>query len=403
MIRRVHFAASVAGIFALPTVALAQIETQASAKFGTSVGYSSSPFASNGGGSGYTELRVSPLVTLRTERDTLTLLGSAQLQQYFRRYSLRDNYSATANYVGRYTDRLTVNGGVSYINAISGSDFSGAILPEQVDPELPLIGTDLGLFGTGNRRQSISGRAGATLLLSSVDQINVYGSAVSTHNSRRGQAVNYHGYGGGLGYSRRLNDSLRVGVTGSVNRASYTSNATTTVYGVEGTFDARFNERLTLNGSLGVSRVESSGAAPLLGTLRSQTTLSGHANLCRASQTGRACLGVSRAILPSSFGGARIQTSVDATYNMRLSEVSSVTARSAFTNVNGSRGGTFGRFRYWTNSVEYQRRLGERLSATAMARYRSIGGGAGSITGLNRRKDDVGGSVGLSYALGNVR
>lgn len=390
--------AAAIGLAALPAAAVAQTESRTAVEVIGSGGYSSNPFASNGGSAGFAELRVRPTLELRTERDTLNLAADAQIQQYFRRYSTRDNYNARMSYVRRESERLTLTGSASYLNAISGSAFSGLVVPEEISPEPPVAATDLGLFGIDNRRQTVSAQVGAALRVSTVDQVNAYVNAIATDNNRPGLAVNYHGYGGGLGYARQVSETIRLGITGTVNQTEYSRSASTTVYGVQGTFDARLNERWTLNGGLGLSRLESSNAPALVGSIDSTTIASGNATLCRRNPTGQFCLGASRAILPSSFGGARVQTTIDASYRARLSERASITARSAYTNVDGDNTTVFPALRYWANTLGYQHRLRERLALSATALYRTVDGG-----GAFRQRDDVGGTIGLAVTLGQAR
>ena len=388
---------SAAGAAVLPAAALAQSETSASAEIGVSSGYSSNPFAGVGGGAAFAELRVRPMVQLRTAQDTFTLVGDAQIQQYSRLYSTRDNYNARLNYTGRTSERLTLTGNAGYVNALSGSSFGGAVLPDDTGSELPEPGTDLGLFGTGNRRQTVNGQVGASYAVTALDQVNTYFNAISTTNSRAGRAVDYHGAGAGLGYSRRLSETTSAGLRGSVDATRYTRSGRTLVYSVAATLDMRLSDRWSINGSLGASRLDSSATAVIPGEDGNRTVVSGDASLCYLMATGQVCLGASRAVLPSSFGGARVQSAIDASYRTKLSERASLTARSSYTDVDGSGAGTFARFRYWSSTVGFTHRLTERLDLSATGLYRTVDGGT------TPRADDVGGTIGISYTVGKAR
>lgn len=379
----------------IPGIALAQTTSKVSAEVYGSAGYSANPFGSIGDdtGSGFGEIGIRPRVELRTERDIFTLSGDAQLQQYFRRYSSFDNYNVALDYAGRPSSKLTTSARVNYANTVVGAFNQSLFVETPETPEVPVTGTDIGLFGQGSRRQNISGSAGLGVILTERQRVNVSAFAADI-NFQGNQAVggfatqDYTSYGGSASYSNRLSSTVELGASGSVAITDYRGGlGQTRSYTGSGTFNIRINSLWTANGSVGVSYVERD-----IGN--SQAAFSGSVALCRRGERSEMCANASRQVLPSAFAGTQNQTGFGVNWRYRLTERGTISAQSSYTDVNGDDSLFSQNLRYWATSANYQHRVSQRLFMTTSAFYRAVYGSAFS------RGDDFGGKLGFSYRFG---
>ena len=335
---------------ALPGVAYAQSDIELAADVAGNIGYSTNPFTEIGDdtGSGVADIQVRPRATLRSERSVIVLSGSAQYQKYFRRYNDAQNYQAALDYSGTPSEHLTTHLGVTYDNSILGSN-RGFVGP--FDPTLPetptVIGSDLALFGTRDRRSTIGVNGDLSFVLSPRDTITPSAYFVRSRYRRFSQG-NYDGYGGTLAYSRQISERLQLGLQGSASKYDYQGLAgDSTVYTVRGTGSYTFSPRWKVNGAVGVSLTE---------------------------------------------------TSVGVNYSNRVSERGRIFASAAYSkNGNNNPLLLFGGNEYISATVGYERSINERLRMTANTRYRDVFGFGGN------RGADYGGQVGVTYKIGDNR
>jgi hypothetical protein len=379
---------------ALPGVAYAQSDIELAADVAGNIGYSTNPFTEIGDdtGSGVADIQVRPRATLRSERSVIVLSGSAQYQKYFRRYNDAQNYQAALDYSGTPSEHLTTHLGVTYDNSILGSN-RGFVGP--FDPTLPetptVIGSDLALFGTRDRRSTIGVNGDLSFVLSPRDTITPSAYFVRSRYRRFSQG-NYDGYGGTLAYSRQISERLQLGLQGSASKYDYQGLAgDSTVYTVRGTGSYTFSPRWKVNGAVGVSFIDEQSRG-------SRATVSGNVNLCRLSELSSLCVALTRSVVPSGFAGTLTETSVGVNYSNRVSERGTIYANAAYSkNGNNNPLLLFGGNEYISATVGYERSINERLRMTANTRYRDVFGFGGN------RGADYGGQVGVTYKIGDNR
>lgn len=422
----------------LPVAAEAQ-ETRTGAVITATTGYSNSPFAESSGNnaSGFVSLSIAPRATVQTERTTLNVTGLVHLQAYTNRYPLTDSYRLSMDLRNRASARLALFGHIDLATQVLGNDdqfglvgTGGLIGPtgpigstgglgSTVDTPIgggtagadstgtdpattpttsPLVTDgalfdDIGLLGSRDRRRSIYGTAGGEYALSARDAVDFSGFVDLARYSRFGARSNYNGYGGTIGYSRRVSPTLRAGVQSSVSRFDYRGpQGRTDVVSVEGTLSGKLNQYWTFAASLGVSIIDASSPVT-----RNSTSASGSLQLCREAQRDVICVAGSRQARATGFNGAQYITSAALSWRHQLNERSRLSADAAYvqqgglTTLNGTQN------KYLRTAVTLDRDITERLRGLVSARYRRVFGG------MTDRVNDYGGQIGISYRLGALR
>lgn len=391
------YAALAAAALIAPAVADAQSETRASIDVAPGVGYSSNPFSGTGSdlGAAYAGLDITPSLSVSTARNTLAVTGSASLQQYFTRYSDNTSYRVSADYAGRPSERVTTHLRMDISSSIIGgydSFANGVIQPG--GPTVPSP-TDLGLFGSRDRRRGAYATGDISVALSQHDSVNASAFYEAARYRRFADIANYDGMGGTLGYNRQLSANTRIGLQGTVSRYDYPgARGQSTVYTVNATGSTKLSQFWTIDGAIGMSFVNST----TIGSTNA-ASLSGSANLCRQGELSTFCLNGSRSVRPTGLNGTQYVTLAGASWSRRLSSVDSVSLRASYTMENGSRAIVLPglRAQYLATSASYERRLSERLRFTASAQYRDI------FTSNLNRPADFGGRIGISYRFGDLK
>lgn len=387
---------------AMPGAAFAQSETSWAAETYGSAGWSANPFVGAGdASSGFVQFGLRPQARIRTERDTIDLAADIQIQQYFRRYSTRDNYNVRLDYTGKPAERVSTRLGVRYSNTIAGAFFDGRSIADPGTPVTPVTPDqvpDIGLFGTNNRRQLIDLRPGVDVRLSESSQLQFTSFVTSNTNSDNRRAANFLSYGGNLGYANRLSSRITVGVEAAAGATDYERGlGSTRVYSARGTVDLIISPRWKLNGALGATFLNT-GLSNVSGVQPATVTLSGRISLCGNREFDTLCFIASRDVLPSSFAGTSAQTAISATYRRRVSRYGRINLQSSYSDIELGQLQLLGSAtRYLQSSAEYSQILGKRLSMTASTFYRAVYGG--NLT----RGDDYGGQVGFTYRFGDLR
>lgn len=422
-----------ATLAATPMAARAQDNDRLSADVVASAGYSNNPFQLVGDetGSHLVSIDVLPRYQRLTERSALTLSGAASFQQYLRRYSGNESYSAAADYVIRTSEQVTAHGRLDLVSTVLGANnfLPGIIGAGQASPvagAVPVGGagegtgagagtgtivaganptiapltpfTDIGLFGLRNRRRSARLGGDVSVGLSTQDSLTVSGYGEIARFSRLPEIGDYEAYGATLGYSRRLSERLSVGARASLSDFNYrTDDADSRVYSLEATASARLSELWTADGALGVTFVDS-GAA---GSTR-QTSLSGSGNLCRRGEVSTLCLQASRQVSPTGFAGTQYVTTAGLNWARRLGERENLTLSANYSNVGGDDArlipdGVPLQTEFGQVVAGYDRQLTRRLRLVASASYRQLFGGN------DGRPKDFGGQLGVSYRIGDPR
>ena len=328
-------------------------------------------------------------------------------------------YRTSVGYRGRQSERVTTFASIQLSSSVVGSyndfDLSGSPLLGATPGTIgtgtggetdggaiggpvnggigsgPLL-NDIGLLGTRDRRRSVYATGGLSAGVSERDTVtaSIYGDASRYRES--GATSDYDGYGGNLGYSRRLSDYVDAGLQSSFSRYEYNSaSGDTNVYSIQATGSVRLNTRWTAQGALGVSLIDSNG----VGTTGA-TSFSGNINVCRRGEQSNMCVVATRSARATGFNGAQYVTIVGANWSLRLNERSSLSLNGSYQQEGGLRALNAVQNQYLAVSPSFSRQLRERLRFVASARYRQIFGGT-----VNR-PSDYGGQVGLSYQLGRL-
>ena len=412
-----------------PMAARAQDNDRLSADVVASAGYSNNPFqlTDDETGSHLVSIDVLPRYQRLTERSALTLSGAASFQQYLRRYSSNESYSAAADYVIRTSEQVTAHGRLDLVSTVLGANnfLPGIVGAGQVNPvagAVPVGGaaggtgagtivpganptitpltpfTDIGLFGLRNRRRSARLAGDVSVGLSTQDSLTVSGYGEVARFSRLPEIGDYEAYGATLGYSRRLSERLSVGARASVSDFDYRTNeADSRVYSLEATASARLSELWTADGALGVTFVDSGAVDSTR-----QTSLSGNANLCRRGEVSTLCLQASRQASPTGFAGTQYVTTAGLNWARRLGERENLTLSASYSNVGGDDArlisdGVPLQTEFGQVVAGYDRQLTRRLRLVASASYRQLFGGN------DGRPKDFGGQLGVSYRIGDPR
>ena len=375
-------------------------------------GYSNDPYlnSNRSGGSGIVGGTLSAGVTSRTARSTTTLTGVADVSQTFSKYGRSENYSVGVSRVQQLTERLTVNGGVSYANTLNpgisyqNSFSAGAIYPTvgttiaptvgttagvgtttASDPALiatsPVIGVPVGvfdassldLFTIGRRTQQISGNGGVSWTPTARDQISASGYVTrAIYKSFNGDYVSY---GGSLTYLRTLNARTRVGLDGgtSVTTSKFYPDARS--YTADLVLIRQINAIWNFNGRVGViipAGVYSRGQDATLG-------FSG--TLCGSYPRSSVCFSASRQAAPTGIGGLRTDLQFTASLSYSLDQRTRVNAAATYDH--SAAQAFVPRQNFYQVSVGASRDLNRRFAVGGSARYqkRSSNGGLAGGSG----------------------
>lgn len=390
MSARLTSSALIALVMMAPTLAHAQSETRISGDVYAGVGYSANPYGGVSGGSAqgsvYVQTGIRPKVEIKTQNSTFALAGDVQIQQYTHRYGTVDNYNVQLSYDGKPSEHLTTQLQLAYSNSRAGILSSSLFTdPGDTDP----TGTDIGLLGTGTRKQRYSAQGGLGFQPSDRDKINVTAYFVA---SRYGVVTgNYDLYGGSIDYLRRLSSHAQIGIHADTSFTYYQGGAgNTKVYSLQASGTLDLSEAWKLSARLGGSALDrNSGGLDI--------AFSGNISACHKGGRTEFCLVANRATLPSAVTGTRVQTSVEANYKRRLTEHTNLTARVGYTDaeLNGPLLNIPNR--YLLSSVGLDRTVSKRVVLSSSLFYRSIFGSNGT------RGDDYGGQIGVVLKFGDLQ
>ncbi len=375
----------------LPQPLLAKDETQATVDVSTQIGYSRNPYGgnTNDAGSGFVQFAIAPKLVIASPTRQWTFDGDVQLEQYFRNYSLIDNYRGGISYQARNSAYLSTKARLQYEDQLIGA-FTSSVLGDST-PVVPVTGDDLGVFGQRSRRRSVSGSAGADIALSPQSQLSISGFGAYAAYSRLSTLSDYRSYGGSIGYSRAISTYTKLGVNVGASLTDYTgSRPSSSAYFTEASFSTRITPQLTLDGAIGATLIDD-------GIRGTRVSPSGNINLCRIGEQTRLCIQARRSALPSGIVGTQIQTSAGVSYNYRLSRKDSIGANLSYNRTDGQAAVLAAGNQYFSSSLSYGRRLDDRFQLTGSGFYRVIFGGT------TKRGDDYGGLAGISYRFGDLR
>ncbi|MBP7135463.1 MAG: hypothetical protein KBA57_03775 [Sphingomonadaceae bacterium] len=343
---------------------------------------------------------VSPGVKFLDGSKTIGIGATYRRSEYSRRYSSNNDISANASISQKLSPRLDYNADLGFNSAIVGAN---DLLTFGANPPgggaFPPLPGDIAITGLRQRRQSFTGGLGLGYTASARDSFQVQGGFSLVRYPSGSVASEYDSTSGSFGYSRILNSRTSVGFNVGVSLADYrkTTIGDATTISPQLTFSTKFGAAWSASASLGVSHSKITGP---LGKY-TQNSASGNFNLCNTASTGKFCLFARRSVQPTSFGvTVRPQTSIGASYNVRLDVKSSIDASANF-----SRSGQIsqvtlpsnGSVDYGQANLRYSRRLSQRLQGNLTASY------ADSYRDTIPRKANMMFGFGLSYAFGDMR
>jgi hypothetical protein len=262
----------------------------------------------------------------------------------------------------------------------------------------PLPG-DIAFNGLRQRREAINGGVGLSYTASARDSVQTQGGFSIVRFASGSTATDYDSSNGSIGYNRLLNSRTSVGFNVSISRADYrrTSLGDATTISPQATFSTKFGASWSLTASLGVSHSRISGLVGKSG----QDSAAGRLTLCNVTSRAKFCLHGSRSVQPTSFGSSvRPQTSVGASYNLRLDSTSTIDVNANVTRsgqINQGNIVTGGSADYGQASLTYSRRISQRFRGNMTASY------ADSFRDPVRRKANSSLNIGISYAFGDMR
>ncbi|CAN5291248.1 hypothetical protein BH11PSE5_BH11PSE5_11030 [soil metagenome] len=381
-------------LIAAPGAALAQSDIRLSADANAGVGYSNNPFsvATGNSGSALAEIKIEPRLRVVDEHSEITLSGTGDYQRYLRRYGDSFDWGGALDYSATPAEHVKTNLGVRYSSSIVGR---GAFTSGATDPALPdppiVSGTDIALFGTRDRVDTLRGNGDVTYAISARDTFAAGAYYVRSRYTQFGAIGDYDGYGGSLGYSRQVDEHLQLGLQGSAARYDYVgAPGDSTIYSAQLAFNATLGPRWTASGALGMTFIDANVGA-------STTSLSGNVRLCQSSARGNFCIYARRAALPTGITGVQNETSVGASYSYKLSERGRITASADYTRNGNGQSLNVGQNEYLRGSLGYDRVLSQRIHLFVQGQYRGIFGGPVKIGA------DYGGKVGLAIRFGDTR
>lgn len=345
-------------------------------------------------------ITVSPSLEYSDGVKTIGLSGQISHSEFARRYRSNDSFAVSANLNQKISPRLSYFANAGIDSAIVGAN---DVLKFGAKPgngnAIPPIPTDIALNGLRQRRQSLNGAVGLDYTANARDSLQTQGGFSMVRYPSGSTASEYDSANGSIGYSRVLNSRTSLGVTVGVSRADYlrTPLGDATTFSPQFTFTTKFGASWSFSASAGISHSTING---LTGKF-SQDSASGRLSLCNTASRGKFCVYGSRSVQPSSFGGTvRPQTSLGASYDMRLDARSSISASADFSRSGQVTQGNIVTGRsldYGSASLTYSRRISQRLQGTLSAAY------SDSYRDTTKRKANTSLSLGISYAFGDMR
>lgn len=380
----------------------AQAETRASINTSLTGELASNPYLVSGPNTSAASavVTVSPAVKFLDGSKTIGLNATYKHSEFSRRYRSSNDILASASLSQKLSPRLNYSADLGYNNSVVGANdlLTFGANPPSGGAFPPLPG-DIALAGLRQRRQSFTGGLNLGYTASARDNFHVQGGFSLVRYPSGSVASEYDSTSGSFGYNRILSSRASVGLNVGVSRSDYrrTTIGDATTISPQLTFSTKFGATWSASAALGVSHSKITGPLGRYG----QNSASGSINLCNAPSSGKFCLFASRSVQPTSFGGTvRPQTSIGASYSVRLDAKSNINA-----NANYSRSGQVnqtaipnnGSIDYGQASLNYSRRLSQRLQGNLTASY------ADSYRDTIPRKANMMFGFGLSYAFGDMR
>lgn len=391
-----------ASALALPSISLAKSQTYVDVTAG--VGYSTNPLLRFGDntGSGFGRLSLYGYHGWTTERTSSSLSAYVENTSYLQNLGSQQVFTLSANTNYRANEKVNLFGSLGLSGDIGGqlgSRYYGVPAGSVVqDPTIPtsVVIVDPNLYGLNQRSYTLSGNAGANIVLSPRDNLNIVVGAQRLFVSKT-DTLDYSSYNSTIGYDRQINERVAVGGRLLIQYADYNFGRSVFDIGPQATIRARISEQWDLSGAIGFVRTTQDFGDLGLGR-NSSINLALDASLCRQLENERICANVARRTQNTIVGSAPTSTTASANYYRKLSAKDSIQATATVART--------GRYRlidtnsastFYSLSGAYDRLINDRISAgvTLALRKASYGG--------TDPKTDIGGSAYLRYRLGDLR
>lgn len=359
-----------------------------SADASANAGYSHNPFlvAGSSTGSGFVQIQGRPELDIKGPGSDLSIYGSAQYERYFEHYLDSYDYNAGLDYKWHGNAKLNAHAYAKYDNGIIGNYNLDNLSSGQPSNS----GSDLSLFGTRDRRQTVNAGSDLSYIVSEHGTVTANAYYIRTRYDQIGQLGDYNGYGGGLGYSRQISSRLQIGLQGSFTRYNYINNPTfghTMLYSPQVLIVDQFSPYWTLQAAIGASFVDNVSSGK-------KTTLTADVKLCRKTDRTTFCLNARQAALPTGGGGTQNELLTGVNYSYRISARKSLNFDVSYIRNSGISQIGFPKLSYLRSTLGYNYALTEKIGLTVSGRY---GGVYGFSSG---RSADYGGQVGVALKLG---
>ena len=395
-----HAASGIVVVCAIFAPGSAQAGTRAWINTSLNVEIATNPYLELGGKTSVSSgiVSVQPGVKYSDSINTISLTGDYRHREFSRRNRSNDDYSVNANLVQKLSSRFGFDATVGVTSSVVTANdlLTFGVNPANGGLSPPLPG-DPAFNGLQRRRQALVGSAGFNYLADSRNNVQIRGGFSMVRFPSGGTAAEYDNANGSFGYNRVLNSRTSVGLNVSVTRSNYlgTLIGDATTISPQVTFNTKFGPNWSLSASLGVSHSRVNEFFGKLG----RDSAAGSVNLCNNASRGSFCLFGSRSVQPSSLGlTVRPQTSVGASYNMRLDSKNTIDVNANFSRSGqGSLGNivTGSTSDYGHASLTYSRSFSQRLQCFMTAGY------SDSFNDPVPRKANSSLNLGISYAFGD--
>ena len=273
---------------------------------------------------------IDPSLTIVRELSTLSLTGSAKVDQYLSRYGTDVSARANADYERRLSEAATVGATANFSTTRSGisdllrnGDALGTIggAPVPIDEQL------IDVAGAPSRQNRFSFAVRANVRPSEFDTFQA-STGVAFSRVSSGQGQDYRQLYTNLGYSRTLSQSTSLTAQIGFADVDYSGrrNGDGQILSPLVGVNVRLDPTLTLSVSGGVSlaSIEQNGRK------RTQAGLAARGSLCKRGELTNICLTGSRDTQPSSLGGVSRATSIGFNIDRRLSPSSTIGATARY-------------------------------------------------------------------------
>lgn len=341
-------------------------------------------------------LQLAPALSRSGERSSFRLSGRLEHIEYLGTYDSLQNYGADVAVSRKLTERLEVDGGLSFRSDIRATNLGNPIGIDDTgtDNPVPPLDNDVTIFGQRQRSTQYGLNAGLTYDPSERDELRW---TVSARADRFGSEdlVESNFLAQRFQYSRRLGEDITIGAAIDANLIDFTGTGLEGAQTVSPQLQVKLalTPRLAAQASFGLSvtRLQFNGLED------TTTAAAGNASLCRKDERSNFCINGSRQVLPAAIGGALLQSTAGFSYSLRLSERDTVQLRGSYATASQPIATAVDDFESINGSARYERQLNERMRLY-------VSGGVLDTTGNQATSfTNIQGLIGITMSFGHAR